>query len=200
MDEGLKKRLIGAAVLSSLAVIFVPMLFEEPPPEPPALPPLPQKPALPDFATEMLRDEVPEITPLAPRNPPPAIVEPAPAVAAVAPSKPSAPPPPTGVEPPPRPQPVAETPAPAKPLATAGAPAAWVIQVGSFSKRDNAGKLVEKLRAARLPTPDPEPVSVNGQRFYRVQVGPVIERGDAERLASRVDSVSGTKSTVRRYP
>ena len=41
MDEGLKKRLIGAAVLASLAVIFVPMLFEEPPARPPPLPPLP---------------------------------------------------------------------------------------------------------------------------------------------------------------
>lgn len=30
MEEGLKKRLVGAAVLASLAVIFVPMLIEEP--------------------------------------------------------------------------------------------------------------------------------------------------------------------------
>ena len=67
MEEGLKKRLIGAAVLASLAVIFVPMLFEEPPSRPPPLPPLPSKPPMRDFASEMLRDEVPAVTPLTPR-------------------------------------------------------------------------------------------------------------------------------------
>ena len=71
MDEALKKRLIGAAVLASLAVIFVPMLFEEPPSRPPALPPLPQKPPERDFASEMLREEMPAITPLAPASPDP---------------------------------------------------------------------------------------------------------------------------------
>ena len=77
MDEGLKRRLIGAAVLASLAVIFVPMLFEEPPVEPPPLPPLPSKPPTNDFASDMLREEVPAVTPLAPSVPPP-FVEPVP--------------------------------------------------------------------------------------------------------------------------
>ncbi|MGB5494691.1 MAG: argininosuccinate synthase, partial [Sedimenticolaceae bacterium] len=66
MDDGLKRRLIGAAVLASLAVIFVPMLFEEPPVRPPPLPPLPQPPPVRDFASEMRHAEVPAVTPLAP--------------------------------------------------------------------------------------------------------------------------------------
>ena len=73
MDEGLKRRLIGAAVLASLAVIFVPMLFEEPPAQPPSLPPLPKPPPVQDFASEMLRDEVPAVAPLSP--PPEPVVE-----------------------------------------------------------------------------------------------------------------------------
>jgi DedD protein len=48
MEEGLKKRLIGAAVLAALAVIFVPMLFEEPPPPEPELAPLPPRPPVND--------------------------------------------------------------------------------------------------------------------------------------------------------
>lgn len=36
MNQELKQRLIGAAVITALAAIFVPMLFDEPAPEPPA--------------------------------------------------------------------------------------------------------------------------------------------------------------------
>ena len=168
MDEALKKRLIGAAVLASLAVIFVPMLFEEPPSKPPVLPPLPQKPPERDFASEMLREEMPAITPLAP-----AAAEPAGAstnASDAAPEKPR-----TGLT-------------------------AWVVQVGSFSSRANAQQLVEKLRAAQLPAPDPELVDIRGQQYYRVKVGPVIERSEADGLLERVNAVAGTKAEVRSYP
>jgi len=165
MDEGLKKRLIGASVLASLAVMFVPMLFEQPPPAAPELPPLPPKPPTNDFATGMLDNRIPEITPLAPR-----VVD----------------------EPEPRP--------PAVDRSVAAAPNAWVVQVGSFSNPDNARRLVAKLRKAKLPTPDADPVQVGGKRLYRVRVGPVVERSDAERLSKRVDRVAGVKSSVRRYP
>ena len=168
MDEGLKKRLIGAAVLASLAVIFVPMLFEDPPAQPPALPPLPEKPPQRDFASEMLREEIPAITPLAPVQP----IEPAPT--------------------PPR----AETPS-EKPRTGL---TAWVVQVGSFSSQENAQQLVEKLRAAELPTPDPELVDIRGERYYRVKVGPVVERAKADRMVEKVNAVAGTKAQVRSYP
>lgn len=175
MDEGLKKRLIGAAVLASLAVIFVPMLFEEPPSRPPPLPPLPSKPPVTDFASEMLREEVPAVTPLAPK---PVAVEPPEAVA-----------PP--VEPAPQ--------KPVQPQQRAGL-SAWVVQVGSFSSRDNADKLVAKLRAAKLPTPDPEFVDRRGKRYYRVRVGPVVERAEADGMLARVNAIAGTKAFVQRYP
>ncbi|MCB1772841.1 MAG: SPOR domain-containing protein [Gammaproteobacteria bacterium] len=170
MDEGLKKRLIGASVLASLAVMFVPMLFEQPPPAAPELPPLPPQPPTSDFATEMLDTRIPEITPLAPR----VVDDPAPEPPAQASSGPE------------------------KPAATA--PTAWVVQVGSFSNRDNANRLVAKLRDAKLPTPDAEAVRVGGRRLYRVRVGPVLERSDAEQLSRRADRVAGVKSSVRRYP
>jgi DedD protein len=167
MDEGLKRRLIGAAVLASLAVIFVPMLFEEPPVRAPELPPLPEAPPQRDFASEMLREEVPAITPLVPRST--ADVEPTPT--------------PEGEDPQPR-----------------TGLSAWVVQVGSFSSRDNAEQLVAKLRNADLPTPDPELVDIRGKRYYRVKVGPVIERAEADALLPRVSEVAGTQAKVRSYP
>ena len=169
MDEGLKKRLIGAAVLASLAVIFVPMLFEEPPPQPPQLPPLPERPPERDFATEMLREEIPAIAPLVP-SPQKSPVDKNPEAAATA-----------------------------DPQQRTGL-SAWVVQVGSFSSRENAEQLVQKLRAADLPTPDPELVDIRGKRYYRVKVGPVIERAKADSLLPKVQLVAGTEAQVRAYP
>lgn len=170
MDDGLKKRLIGAAVLASLAAIFVPMLFEEPPARPPPLPPLPAKPPVKDFASEMLREEVPAVTPLAPRPVPPDVVETPPPAAPVPAAEPSA-----GLT-------------------------AWVVQAASLSSRENAEKLVAKLRAAQLPTPDPEMVEIRGKRYYRVRVGPVIEREEAAGMVAKVSEIAGTKAQVRQYP
>jgi DedD protein len=169
MDDGLKRRLIGAAVLASLAVIFVPMLFEEPPARPPPLPPLPQPPPVRDFASEMLRDEVPAVTPLAP----PPVVEEAAAMG------------PAPAESPPEPRP---------------ALTAWIVQAASLSSRDNAEKLVASLREAGLPTPDPERVEIRGQQYYRVKVGPVIEREEAQGMVEKVSEIAGGKAEVRQYP
>ncbi|MGB5201613.1 MAG: SPOR domain-containing protein [Sedimenticolaceae bacterium] len=169
MDDGLKRRLIGAAVLASLAVIFVPMLFEEPPVRPPPLPPLPQPPPVRDFASEMLHEEVPAVTPLAPSP----VIEEAPAV-------PSAP--------------VESVPEPRTALT------AWVVQAASLSSRENAEKLVASLREAGLPTPDPERVEIKGQRYYRVKVGPVIEREEAQGMVEKVSEIAGAKAEVRQYP
>jgi DedD protein len=166
MDEGLKKRLIGAAVLASLAVIFVPMLFEDPPPQPPKLPPLPERPPERDFASEMLREEIPAIAPLVP----------SPATTATVPE---------------------EDASDTKPLTGLSA---WIVQVGSFSSRENAEQLVQKLRAADLPTPDPELVDIQGKRYYRVKVGPVIERERADGLLPRVRAIAGGEAQVRAYP
>lgn len=168
MDEGLKKRLIGASVLASLAVLFVPMLFEAPPPRQPEIQPLPEKPPMRDFAAEMLTDEVPAVVPLAPRDP---VVE----------ARNDDLPPPSAARP-------------------APGLKAWMVQVGSFSSRENALRLVQKLRRAKLPTPDPDLVSVGGKRYYRVRVGPVVERSEAEQMRTRASELADIKATIRRYP
>ena len=180
MEEGLKKRLLGAAVLAALAVIFVPMLVEEPvdkaelvmtPPPPKAKP----------FESHLLREEVP---------PPVPVIPPTQAVAP---------------EPMPEKAP-AEEPAQAETETSAETPglrtglSAWVVQVGSFSSAESAGKLVEKLRAAGFQTQDPEQIEIRGKVLYRVRVGPVLEKDRAAAMLPKVDKVSGTKGSVRSYP
>ena len=176
MDESLKRRLVGATVLVSLIVIFVPMLFEEPPSRPPPLPPLPQRPPAVDFASEMLREEVPAVAPLAPVVPEPVVPEPV-----------VDPAPPPGAPPP-----VAEAPRTGL--------SAWVVQAASLSSQENAEKLVARLREAGLPTPDPELVDIKGKRFYRVRVGPVIERAEAEGMLDKVSEIAGSQAQVQQYP
>jgi DedD protein len=173
MDDGLKKRLIGAAVLASLAAIFVPMLFEEPPTAPPVLPPLPSPPPERDFASDMLSDEVPAVIPL------------------TAQSADDAPPGKHNGQTPPKP--------PGEDGQRTGL-SAWVVQAASLSSRENAERLVEQLRAADLPTPDPELVDIKGKRYYRVKVGPVIERTQAEGMLEQVSEIAGSQAQVRRYP
>lgn len=161
-------------MLASLAVIFVPMLLEEPPPRPPPMPALPERPPATDFASDMLRDEIPAVTPLAP------------IVSSAEPDKP--------VQAPSAPQGQTPSQAPRTGLT------AWVVQVGSFSSSENAQKLVQKLREAKLPTPDPELVDIRGKRYYRVRVGPVIERAEADGMVDKVNAISGTRAKVIRYP
>ena len=171
MEEGLKKRLVGAAVLASLAVIFVPMLVEEPvdKAELVATPPPPPPKA---FGSRLLREEVPR-----PRHATPPTRRNEPALEAGD-SSPSA---------------------GRRPALQTGL-TAWVVQAGSFSSPDNARKLVEKLRKAGFQTPDPEQVEIRGKVLYRVRVGPVLEKERALALLPKVNRISGTKGSVRTYP
>ena len=70
----------------------------------------------------------------------------------------------------------------------------------SQSLLENADKLVARLRDAGLQTPDPDLVDIKGRRFYRVRVGPVVERSEAEAMLDRVSEIAGTKAQVQQYP
>ncbi len=195
LDEQLKKRLIGAAVLAALAVIFVPMLLESPREQRP-LGEIPPPPPPRPFDSKLLREPVPppaKVAPLVPR-----VSEQAPPAAR--PTKPGKPP---RAEKPPS-APAAKTPPKPKASTAETVPrtglAAWVVQVGSFSSQENARKLADKLRKAGLQVLDPERIELRGKVLYRVQVGPVLEKKRAEALLPRVNKIAGTKGKVRAYP
>ncbi len=185
MDEQLKRRLVGATVLVALAVIFLPMLLERQPDtlKPVPVKPLPKEPAR-RFDTALLQDRPPKTT----STPP----------AAPSASKPSSTPaaPPRQAT---RPRAKAGGAKPSR-MKKPAPPRAWVVRVASLSSRDSAMKLVKRLRKAGLDTMDPQPVTVSGKRFYRVQVGPEASKKNAERHLQLIRRITGDKGQVVRYP
>lgn len=221
MDDALRQRLVGAAVIIALAVIFVPMLLDSPdevtrtqqvdltiPPrsEPGVVTrrlPLDPDMTAPTPAPETALD-----------NPPADVAEPLPgpdgggvAVLTDVPAKPvptSAAAEPVAVTPPVA-APVA---APAKPVAApTAAPAApaapspakggrFLAQFGSYADRNNADALVRDLAKAGVPA-DIETLTSGGRPLHRVRSKPYATRteADAARLGAQ-RQIAGLASTV----
>lgn len=198
MEQQLKQRLVGAVVLVSLAVIFIPIILEGPEDEwAPRGNSIPQPPPV-DFrsAAELPLPAAGEPAAEEPDEPvpeEPAPAEPVPAPVAVAEAVPE---PPAAAPPPP-----AER-APAKPVtppAPATLPDGWYAQVGSFSQQANADGLRELLAkagyAARLQVTDTGKGS-----SYRVLVGPEKARAGAEKLLEKLVRDQKLKGIVIELP
>ena len=76
---------------------------------------------------------------------------------------------------------------------------AWVVQVSSLGSPEAARSLQDELRAKGYPA-FVEQAEVRGQRYYRVRVGPEIERGRADRIAQQLAAETGTQPLVQSYP
>jgi cell division septation protein DedD len=61
----------------------------------------------------------------------------------------------------------------------------WWVQVGSFSSRDNAQRVAQKLRDGGY-TMDVSRTRQNGKDLYRVRAGPVADREAAAALQARL--------------
>jgi DedD protein len=196
LDKGLKQRMVGALVLLALAVIFLPMLLSREDelrrvvvdaPSMPAAPAMPQ--------VEMQSVVVPEPQPLADESPvagddvqapePSAVAEAVPAPAPAA--KPAAP----AVA---QAKPSAPTPAPVSRLDGNSLPISWSVQLASLSSRDGAQGLQKTLRSqgynAYIRTVD---------GMNRVFVGPLIERGEADRLRDQLNRQHKLNGFVVRF-
>lgn len=204
MESPLKQRLIGAAVLAALAIIFLPMLLKGPEVKEPDAAQVPlSMPAAPgqQFETRELPLEAPDSTT------PPGGVLGVPTAAPPADNVPAAPASTSAAAPAPMPAKVpAPTPAPATPPPATTAPAAaaepatvaagnYAVNIGSFSKIDNANALVAKLRAAKLPV-IAEHVMLGQVDALRVRVGPYADRTAAEAGRLRADEIAGGNSKV----
>lgn len=155
MEQPLKQRLIGAVILISLAVIFIPMLIGERPTDAEVIsieiPPPPKDlesgiVALPEKENE----ELARVT-----------ITKESGVNVTAPSKPSIPEPP-------KMQPVEGI-------------TAWVVQVGSFSDEKNANALADKLKKAGY-TAFVEQSSSKKADIFRVRIGPELSREKADAM------------------
>jgi DedD protein len=226
MDDALKRRLTGAVVLVSLAVIFVPMLVEEEPvlspsiresnipvrPPPVLIDPESRRPPPPGPRDAGIADAGPDTAPdlLLPAPEKAAetpVAEVSPAAPEVAPPEPvekreAAPP-----EPPAEPAPAVAEPeppkAPEKPAAApekaSKPPSGWVVQVGTFADKGNADRTLARLRASGYDS-FIEEVRVSGKTMYRVRVGPEIQRDRAEAQRAAILAKFKLKGQVLKYP
>jgi DedD protein len=188
MEQQLKQRLVGAIVLVSLAVIFIPVILEGPRDEwAPRDHTIPEPPGLDYSAPDMLPIPAAEDTQYdtAPERPVKTPVADAPSAA---PEHAAVPPP------------VAEVP-PEPPKKTIqdkqeqALKAGWYVQVGSFGQSDNAGRLRDRLAeagiAAHLQT-----VGSGKRVAYRVLAGPSGSRASAEKLQASLAASHKLKGLV----
>lgn len=76
---------------------------------------------------------------------------------------------------------------------------AWIIQLGSFSNEDNAQSLNQELRRVGYPA-FVEPLKKNGEISYRVRVGPEIKRSEAELVLKELKDQMELDGIVVSYP
>ena len=76
---------------------------------------------------------------------------------------------------------------------------AWIVQLGSFTDEDNAQSLNEKIRKAGYPA-FVEPLKKNGKINYRVRVGPEIRRSEADLLLKNLKDKMNLDGIVVSYP
>lgn len=201
-DINLKQRLVGAVVLVSLAVIFIPMILDGRDPTvnyitKSNIPPKPE------------RDFVSRVIPLNPSPvPQPELLSEAPAVETGL--QVDTPPAETDTETP------AEAPAAPKPVAkpkpeavVAAKPeivvkpktglSAWAVQVGSFSSMENAYALRDKLRKQGF-TVFVDTIYSKDTPVFRVRVGPEIKREQADALQAKLAKQLKAKPIVVQHP
>jgi DedD protein len=203
MDQSLKERLVGAAVLVVLAVIFVPMVLDGPEQPPAAVPTTVV--AVPSGASAFRYDlnaPLPEDgtgaapTTAAPAAAPgtapvaaPAASVAAPTVAATAAKPASAP----------ATKPAATEPKAAAPKPAPSTSAGWAAQVGSFSKQATADAVAADLKdkgfkAFVMPHKDGKTT------LYRVRVGPVATRDAADAMAKKITAKTGQAARPVPHP
>ena len=191
MNDGLKQRVVGAIVLVVLAVIFLPMAF--------------------NFSGERHIDrtsripERPVVEPVNVPEPvrPDEIKYPKPAdklyqfdksrteLAAQAQQQESA----AGEKPATEPKTQPE-PQPGPALSKQGLPEGWVIQVGSFRESDKADKLEQSLLAEGYKAYTRE---ARRQGFYRVYVGPNVDKKHALAAQRKIDDKYRVKSLLLKF-
>ncbi|MGH8120091.1 MAG: SPOR domain-containing protein [Gammaproteobacteria bacterium] len=193
MEQKLKQRLTGAAVLVILAVIFIPMFLDTAkegqqgmdetniPVQPPDIPVPPEE----DFSSRIVPLlQLPEQTPAEETEsalPPPAVEVTAPSDSTVSESKT------------PQPEVLSED------QADRVGVSAWVVQLGSFTSKDNAEVLNQKLRQAGFKS-FVEPLNQDGETSYRVRVGPELKRSDADGINELLKTTMQMEGIVVHYP
>ncbi len=173
----LKHRIIGAVILVSLAVIFLPMIFSER--EPPA-----ELKAISEIPGKGATSEAPSApAPSSAEYAPPAPVS---EVSTAVPEKTPAVPAPEKV--------------PAKTAVVSAKTAkGWAVQVGVFANAANAAKLADKLKGQGHHV-ILESVAQGSEKRVRLRVGPFADRVAAQQAQVKIQKASGINGAVQTYP
>ena len=173
MDTGLKQRLIGAAVLIALAVIFLPMLVKGPAPDSGVSDVSIKMPDAPDGETEtrelplVMPGDVPKGGAVGMNATP--VDRPG---AQALPGQPEGTP--AGTDPAATPS---TDPSTALPATTAGGN--YAVHFGAYASQKGAETVAALAVAAQLPAYT-EATTINGKPAFRVRIGPYATRADAE--------------------
>ncbi|NZA27615.1 SPOR domain-containing protein [Luteimonas sp. SJ-92] len=196
MDSGLKQRLVGAAVLAALAVIFLPMLVKGPAPDSGASDLSLQLPDEPRDGT--ITRELPLLAPAEPGAGGAVGMDPesgddrlatvdtaeerrsdAADLAAGRTEAADAGP--------------AAEPSPALPATTAGG--GYAVRFGSYGSSDDADAVAARLREAELPATQSR-ATVSGKPVWRVLIGPYATRAEAEAVRVHAAQVRPNEAQV----
>ncbi len=191
-----RHRIVGAVVLVALAVILLPLLLSDRPPETRTAgdpeSPLPENRVVTRPVAPLNDKPVSSVIPAPAEEPASATVK---TRTVAVPVESPSPQPDTAA--PTAPKEPASTLAPA---ATAAKPAAkekgWVVQVGVFSQIDNAKRLQDKLRKKGYSVALDPPVPETGKNV-RVEVGPYKDTTTAKAAITRIQSEFGIKGVLR---
>ncbi|NOR69921.1 MAG: hypothetical protein GQ532_09560 [Methylomarinum sp.] len=163
MNEILKQRIVGAIVITALAAIFVPMLFDDPVADADNLSNELSLPQQPTNNTQVLLDSIPKTSREVLSRPKPAQVN-----------------------------------LQAQQIKQSAKQAnlkSWIIQVGSFSQKQNAIEFRDKLRKNKF-TAYVDSVSNNQGILYRLRVGPELGEKIALKTQQRLESVYKVKTLL----
>lgn len=163
MDTSLKQRLVGAAVLVALAVIFLPLLVKGPAPDSGVSDVSLRVPPEPKAPDGTVTQDLPLVAPAA---------APAGSVSGMPDSVPDAARPPA---------------ADAAPLAAVAA-GDFAVSFGSYASAGDADKVIAALSAAGLPGYR-EAVALGDRQAQRVRIGPFADRATAESARLRAGQV-----------
>ena len=212
MRQRLKERLVGAALLALIGVVFIPMLLSGPVdpatisakiPKRPDYEPLPRLQPLPLEALAPgpgAKTEDAENRDDSGKQPGMMALR-APSAADIAAEKGLA-----ALQDGPEKTAEAVKSAPATKITRAAPPAgrqvglsAWVVQLGAFDSQEKADQLMRRLKQAGFRA-FVEPVTGNKQAAYRVRVGPELLRSEADKLRRDIKAAMKLDGIVLDYP
>ncbi|BCG63710.1 MAG: DedD protein [Methyloprofundus sp.] len=164
MNEILKQRIVGATVITALAAIFVPMLFDNPVSDADNYTNELSLPTEPENNMQTLLETIPKSQQEVLSRPVPATVK---------------------IQSEMIKQSIKETDL-----------KSWVIQVGSFSQKQNAQDFRDKLRKNNFTAYVDSITNNKGTTLYRLRVGPEIDKKRALKAKQQLESLYKVKTML----